>query len=159
MCSLIQAERYRTSATDACAVEGRAGDAFDMGCPTQVVQSQKTYRPLWVISGHVQCNLACPLCANSGLMRCNMIGTKKKDHRRGGLSEIQSGILIRPREQQLPSVSCASRAHLVRRDRWRKAGERPGGVSRKRSRSRMILLRTQKLENRQPPLKVGGRIR
>ena len=108
--------------------------------------------PLYPQSGHVQRTSPCPLCAKSGTYALQHDWYKKKDHRRGGLSEIQSGILIRLREQQLPSVSCASRAHLARRDRWRKAGERPGGVSRKRSRSRMILLRTQKLENRHPPI-------
>ena len=29
------------SATDACAAEGRAGDTFDVGCPTQLVQKSK----------------------------------------------------------------------------------------------------------------------
>ena len=34
------------SATDACAIGGRAGDALDVGCPTQPVQCQYTHRPM-----------------------------------------------------------------------------------------------------------------
>ena len=43
----------------------------------------------------------------------------QKDRQRGGLSEIQSGVLIRLRVQQ-PSASCASQADPTRQGRWRR---------------------------------------
>ena len=82
MCSLYRREHYRTLSHRR--LGHRAGDAAHMGCPTQLVQWQKTNRcPLWVVNGQIVPTAFIVVSDKAPKLECTVRNVSKNPARMG----------------------------------------------------------------------------